>query len=217
MRIPTLYDAARVLSMSPGFQQFPGGGPHGKSQSRLTASPPSTTADIPGGSPFGFCEVSRSIDLFSITSVELTKQPIYIDDDFLVHIYGTFQDSFAPNATITVRADCGSHCEEYGAPPGERPGESISADFCEMSGIEQPLGGLETNVTCPPQEGHALISSPGYIMPMFFHAPGWYNFTVDAKTADGERIYCLTTEVCLRWEDEDKNKGYPPGPWTNCT
>lgn len=188
MRIPTLYDAARVLSMSPGFQQFPGGGPHGKSQSRLTASPPSTTADIPGGSPFGFCEVSRSIDLFSITSVELTKQPIYMcvtqhlthqavhtncysDDDFLVHIYGTFQDSFAPNATITVRADCGSHCEEYGAPPGERPGESISADFCEMSGIEQPLGGLETNVTCPPQEGHALISSPGYIMPMFFHAP----------------------------------------------
>jgi hypothetical protein len=45
---------------------------------------------------------------------------------------------------------------------------------------------------------------------------GWYNFTVDAKTAEGDRIYCTTTEVCLRREDEKKNEHYPPGPWHDC-
>ncbi|KAI1371191.1 hypothetical protein F4677DRAFT_436223 [Hypoxylon crocopeplum] len=212
MRIPTLDDVARLLSISPGVQKILGS----ESSSRLSA-PPSLKAEIPGGTPFSFCEVSRPTDLFDITSVELTQQPVYIDDVFLVHLYGTFRGSFTPNATLNLFDDCGSHCEEYGAPPGDSPGESLAIDFCDMSEIEQPLGGMKTNVTCPPQEGYALISSMGYVMPMFFSAPGWYNFTFDAKTAEGERIYCLTAEVCLRWEDEDKNKGYRPGPWTNCT
>ncbi|KAI2629984.1 hypothetical protein GGR54DRAFT_587226 [Hypoxylon sp. NC1633] len=213
MRVPTLHDAAKVLSIFPRFQKILGGGsPSGPSDPAL-----SSRAEIPGGSPFSFCDVSRSTDLFNITSVELTRQPVYIDDEFTVHIYGTFQKSFMPNATVNLAADCGSHCEEYGAPPGTRPGESFTVDFCKMSQIEQPLGGEKTNVTCPPQEGYALITSWGFVLPMFFRAPGWYNFTFDAMSPDGERIYCMTTEVCLRWEDEDKNKHYPPGPWSNCT
>ncbi|KAI5863771.1 hypothetical protein GGS23DRAFT_513425 [Durotheca rogersii] len=212
MRIPMLKDAAKALSLSPGLQKTLSGG----LSSGLSDALLSLKADIPGGSPFSFCEVSRSTDLFDITSVELTKQPVYIDDEFSVHIYGTFQHSFTPNATLDLTVDCGSHCEEYGAPPGDSPGETVTADFCEMSGIEQPLGGKKKNVTCPPEEGYALISSRGYVVPMFFGTPGWYNFTFDAKTAQGERIYCLTTEVCLRWEDEEKNKHYPPGPWNDC-
>lgn len=90
----------------------------------------------------------------------------------MVHLYGSFQGSFTPNATMDLSVDCGSHCEEYGAPPGERPGETTTVDFCEMSMIEQPLGGEEKrNVTCPPQEGYALISSEGYVIPMFFSTP----------------------------------------------
>jgi hypothetical protein len=46
---------------------------------------------------------------------------------------------------------------------------------------------------------------------------GYYNFTFDAKTEDGKRIYCLTAEVCMEWEDEEKNKRYSQGPWGNCT
>lgn len=92
-------------------------------------------------------------------------------DEFTVHIYGAFQKSFASNATMELAVDCGSHCKEYGAPPGETPGESTSAGFCELSDIEQPLGGKKKNATCPPEEGYALITSIGYVMPMFFRAP----------------------------------------------
>ncbi|XXG98252.1 methylenetetrahydrofolate reductase (NAD(P)H) met13 [Hypoxylon texense] len=208
MRIPTLEDATRALSLSSlssSPQKILSGGGLPNDLSSILLSP---KAEIPGGSPFSFCEASRSTDLFAIT-----------DDVFTVHIYGAFQDSFTPNATIDLTVNCGSHCEEYGTPPGDRPGETTTADFCEMSEIEQPLGGREKrNATCPPEEGYALITSYGYVVPMFFSTPeqGWYNFTFDAKTAEGERIYCLTTEVCLRWEDEDKNKHYPPGRWNAC-
>ena len=47
----------------------------------------------------------------------------------------------------------------------------------------------------------------------------WYNFTFDAKTDNGERIYCLTVEVCLRWEDEKRNnwtRPYPGSPGGDC-
>ena len=93
------------------------------------------------------------------------------DDDFLVHIYGTFLGSFTPNATVAVTVDCGSHCEDYGVPPGESRGETFTGNFCEMSDIEQPTGGKKRNATCPPEEGYALITSLGYIMPMFINAP----------------------------------------------
>jgi hypothetical protein len=46
---------------------------------------------------------------------------------------------------------------------------------------------------------------------------GYYNFTFDAKTTDGRRIYCLTAEVCLRWEDDEKNGRYNSGPHGNCS
>lgn len=91
---------------------------------------------------------------------------------FTVHIYGSFQQSFAPNATLQAKVDCGSHCEMYGVPPGEDPsGEVINLDFCEMSAIEQPLGGKHPNVTCPPEKGYALIESIGYVMPLFLSTP----------------------------------------------
>ncbi|KAI0098281.1 hypothetical protein GGR51DRAFT_431810 [Nemania sp. FL0031] len=206
MRVQTWRDASLALSLLPGSQEPIG--------NRFPKASFSLGRDLPGGSPFGLCDVSRPTDIFNITSVELARQPVHIDDVFTIHLYGTFRESLTPNATLEFQVNCGSHCEEYGAPPGESPGESALVDFCELSGIEQPLGGKKA--TCPPQEGYALISSLGYVMPMFFSTPGWYNFTFDARTAEGNRIYCLTTEVCLRWEDEEKNKHYPPGPWNDC-
>ncbi|KAI2473471.1 hypothetical protein F4781DRAFT_380433 [Annulohypoxylon bovei var. microspora] len=218
MRIPMLEDVVRSLSILPGFQKPL----TSESSSGLSEIPPSLKVSIPGGSPFSFCEVSRPTDLFSITSVELTEQPVYIDDYFTVHLYGTFQESWTANATLEINGNCGSHCEEYGRPPFEEtpPGEPVSLNFCDLSKIEQPLGGKKKHATskgCPPEEGYALITSPGFIATLFLNVPGWYNFTFDAKTAEEDRIYCLTTEVCLRYENEDKNKGFPPGPWNNCT
>ncbi|KAI0191646.1 hypothetical protein F4808DRAFT_443680 [Astrocystis sublimbata] len=175
--------------------------------------------ELPGGSPFSLCDVSRPTDLFQIDSIEVTKQPVYIEDVFTFHLYGEFQKTWTSNATVNITLDCGSHCEEYDipVPPGEeRPGESGTIPFCDVSEIEQPLGGEKRNETCPPVEGFGLISSPGYVWRMFVNFPRWYNFTFDAKTAEGERIYCVTTEVCLRYEDEDVNKRYRPTPARDC-
>lgn len=72
---------------------------------------------------------------------------------------------------MKLSVDCGSHCEEYGVPPGGPSGESVMVGFCELSDIEQPLGGTKKNATCPPGKGYALITSMGYVMPMFFRAP----------------------------------------------
>lgn len=159
------------------------------------------------------------------------------DDVFLFHVYGEFQDTFTPLATINATIDCGSHCEMYGHKPGEVVGESDIEDLCDMIEIEQPTGGKKKNVTCPPEPGYALITGPGYAWPMLFHTvvsvnsllrvkvryrltrKGWYNLTFDAKTAEGDRIFCLTAEVCLRYAPgEEKNHyGGPYGPWSNCT
>ncbi|KAH9904473.1 hypothetical protein F4778DRAFT_732605 [Xylariomycetidae sp. FL2044] len=220
MQLPLFHDILRALPVTWDFS----------SQKPLTSSGLSDASpallpypELPGGSPFSLCEVSRPTDLFNITSVEITKRPVYIEDDFLIHIYGTFRDTFGPNATINGTEDCGSHCEEYGNPPGARPSESYVADFCEFTSVQQPLGGgtgidRNRNVTCPPPApGFALLTNAAYAWRAFTPEPAWYNFTFDAKTAEGERIYCLTTEVCLRWEDERKNHWYTPRPWNNCT
>jgi hypothetical protein len=93
------------------------------------------------------------------------------DDDFNFYLYGTLKSTFPqPNATITVTVDCGSHCADYGVPPGQ--GDSFEVDFCEFSQIEQPLGGKRESPGCPPPEpGPGLISSVGYVWPMFIRAP----------------------------------------------
>ncbi|KAI8631673.1 hypothetical protein F5Y19DRAFT_493544 [Xylariaceae sp. FL1651] len=192
-RLPLFEYTARILSISSDTQKVLSS----QTSSALSDNLLSLKADIPGGIPFSLCEISRSTDFFNIRSVELTKQPVYThaDDEFIVHLYGSFQGSFSPNATLDLTVDCGSHCEEYGFPPGERQGETTTEKFCEMSEIEQPLGGKKKNTTCPPKEGYALISSWGFVMPMFFSNPGWYNFTFDAKTTEGRRIYCLTAPL----------------------
>lgn len=88
-----------------------------------------------------------------------------------MHIYGEFQKSFGPEATLNLTGDCGSHCEMYGVQPGEPTGESALFPFCEISLIEQPLGGKKKNATCPVEKGYALITSGGGVVPMFIRAP----------------------------------------------
>jgi len=91
------------------------------------------------------------------------------DDDFIFYLYGTFLDTFTPNATINLTVDCGSHCEEYGAPPAF--GESFLMDFCEFTWIEQPLGGKKKVPVCPPEKGYGLVQNVGYVWPMFIRNP----------------------------------------------
>ncbi|CAG8958678.1 hypothetical protein HYFRA_00011520 [Hymenoscyphus fraxineus] len=206
MLIPAIENAVKALPLFTALQKpiFNAGYTHDSF---------SVKDEIPDG-PFSLCEVSRPTDLLAITSVSLSKRPVYIDDLASVNFYGEFQESFKGNGTIELTVNCGSHCEEYGYPK-DTPGANTSFTFCDMSEIEQPLQGRKA--TCPPEKGPTIITSLVYVLPMFLRAPlidkGYYNFTFDAKTDEGERIYCLQTEVCLRWEDEKKNQLYPPSSW----
>ena len=74
MRIPTLAGLVRTLGLSSTLQKTLGG----EIPYEQLGNPLSLDADIPGGSPLGFCDVSGSTDLFQISSVEITKQPVYM-------------------------------------------------------------------------------------------------------------------------------------------
>jgi len=76
MRMPLLADVVRALSFSPGLQKVLGGGHHNDvstSTSRLAER-----SELPGGTPISHCKESSPTDLFNVSSVELTKQPLYM-------------------------------------------------------------------------------------------------------------------------------------------
>ncbi|KAF2498111.1 hypothetical protein BU16DRAFT_559820 [Lophium mytilinum] len=168
---------------------------------------------IPGGSPFSYCNQSRQTDLYNISMINFNPQPLYLDRGFGVSIYGTYLKDVGLKATFEMTGDCGSHCKEYGY--NHTAGETESWGFCPFHNDTQQL---DKKGGCPPVEDFALTSLAGWVMPRYC-VPACYNFTFDAKTADGERIYCLTAEVCLRWEDEKMNKWYVDhgSPGANCT
>jgi hypothetical protein len=126
----------------------------------------------------------------------------------------------------------------FGIQPGEWPGISFAVDFDYIGWVEQP--GSTDGPVCSIEEGPGSITATGFVWPILLRSPvelplplsplpfgykvkadlaqGWYNITFDAIAADGRRIYCLTTEVCLRWEDEEMNKKETvvDGPWAHC-
>jgi hypothetical protein len=69
--------------------------------------------------------------------------------------------------------NCGSHCEEYGRPPLRDNTPAFTVPFCNMTQIEQPLGGKK-DVTCPPEKGWALITTMGYTAPLLMSSPVSY-------------------------------------------
>lgn len=218
MRKPTLSDAARTFSLSSGLQKSQGDvfrglqKPLGDASYAKWAERP----ELPGGSTLSLCKESLPTDIFNITSAELAWAPIHIDDMVRFNIYGEFQSSFDVNSTLSFTVDCGSHCEEYQTDPEDLPWYAGSAPFCEIAELMQPTGGKK-KPDCPPEKGWALLSALAWVPYPFFQVPMWYNFTFDAKTSDGERIFCVTTEVCLKYADEQKNIDWSEFPAKHCT
>ncbi|KAF2429972.1 hypothetical protein EJ08DRAFT_734484 [Tothia fuscella] len=164
---------------------------------------------VPGETPFKLCPATQPTDLYNISSITLYPQPLYIDDDFTVHIYGTFLESIEENSTMHFWVDCGSHCKEYGLNHTEGDGYDFPLE-------EIPLEQPNKRIGFPADKGYGHLWMEFAVMPFFLQVPGWYNFTFDARTISNDRIFCVTAEVCLRWEDEKRNEGYPKGPWSSC-
>ncbi|KAI9674952.1 MAG: hypothetical protein M1817_001358 [Caeruleum heppii] len=160
---------------------------------------PFLPATIPGGSPLRFCNESRATDLYQIDHIELYPKPLHIDDVFEVHLYGTFLQNITTNATWTMSAR-GINSTET---------ETGVWDFCHaVDSIEQPDPGRRRE--CPPEKGFALVKMSGWVMPMYI-VPGTYYFRFDAKTEEGQQIYCLESEIHLDYRDKDKDSAHDHG------
>jgi hypothetical protein len=80
--------------------------------------------------------------------------------------------------------NCGSHCEEYGNPPlGDKPTPAWTVPFCNVTQIEQPLGGKK-DVTCPPEKGWALITTMGYTWSAIMSSPVSYSRACYSERSD---------------------------------
>ncbi|KAI9753212.1 MAG: hypothetical protein M4579_005278 [Chaenotheca gracillima] len=146
--------------------------------------------EIPGGSPLRLCNESAETDLYAIDHIELYPKPLYIDDVFEVHLYGTFLKNITDNATLTFTARYGNSTEQ----------ETGTIDFCgSLDSLDQP--DPDRKQECPPEKGFAFMSTSAWVMPMFF-VPGDYYFRFDVVTKEDERIYCLDAKVSLDYEDK---------------
>ena len=74
MRLPLLTDAVRALSFSPGPQKIFGGSHREDVTTLRLAERP----ELPGGTPMSLCNESSPTDLFNVSSVQLSKQPLYM-------------------------------------------------------------------------------------------------------------------------------------------
>lgn len=106
MRIPRLSDAAKALSLSSAVQQRLGGKGHSTSVST------EGLVELPGGTPFSLCPVSRPTDLFDIKYVELSKQPVYMYAPVVRQAGPPFgltdpslaTTTFSPTSTVSCKA-----------------------------------------------------------------------------------------------------------------
>lgn len=114
---------------------------------------------------------SQLVDLAHLRLLPDDILTINSDDVFAMNAYGSFQKYFIGNGTIDFTVDCGSHCVEYGWPPGDTPGWSDGGTFpfCPYIDVDQPLHGKKA--TCPPEPGFALIDTVLWIMPFFLVEP----------------------------------------------
>ncbi|KAI9708185.1 MAG: Phosphatidylglycerol/phosphatidylinositol transfer protein [Bogoriella megaspora] len=145
----------------------------------------------PGDTPFKYCNESRKKDILTIDSVQLLPRTIHIDDVFVVHIYGNFSKDVPENSTLTFHGHAGNGT-----------GKTIDVDFCSViDRIDQPDPGRKRQ--CPPEKGWALMTMSAWTHPLFFQ-PAHYYFRFDAKTPNGERIYCAEAEMDLDYKDDDR-------------
>ncbi|KAH8679742.1 hypothetical protein BGZ60DRAFT_400595 [Tricladium varicosporioides] len=147
---------------------------------------------VPGGSDFRYCDVSDDSDLLAIDELNVWPTPVVLGESLKVHIFGTFQKSITPNATWGYSIDINN---------GERSTSGL-IDLCDvMNMIEQPN---KKPHTCPPEKGGAIVTIGAYMFS--WYGPGQYKARFDAKTEEGERIYCVEADVWLA-EKNDTQSG----------
>jgi len=151
---------------------------------------------VPGGSIVKLCPGSHENDILAISRITNDPETPYLNEGVMVIIDGNFTKNVSAASTVDwdviVRANPGD--------TGELNGTFHICDYMEE--MRQPPGS-DIERSCPPSKGPVMID---YMMwfANFLVAPGQWLVKFEAKTPEGEQIYCLLAEFDLQCLPDDE-------------
>ncbi|KUJ15588.1 uncharacterized protein LY89DRAFT_671041 [Mollisia scopiformis] len=131
--------------------------------------------DVPGDSIVKLCnESNEEIDVF---------------------IWGNSTRNLSRNSTVDYQINATANTGDFGTLRG-------TFNICDyLEKMHQPPNSSVPEKACPPREGPIYIDYAFWFAD-FLVAPGQWSIKFDAKTPEGDRIYCLETEFDLQCPSE---------------
>ncbi|KAF2154836.1 hypothetical protein K461DRAFT_291745 [Myriangium duriaei CBS 260.36] len=146
---------------------------------------------VPGNSLVVQCPESNRSDLLAISRLQNKPQIPYLNEEIDVLIWGAFARNISALSTVRYWINATANNGESG---------SINGTFHICSYLEmmqRPGSDDERVVQCPPSQGPIYIDYAMWFADILV-APGLWSVKFDAKTPEGDRIYCLQTEFDLQ-------------------
>ncbi|TAQ89242.1 hypothetical protein B7494_g2440 [Chlorociboria aeruginascens] len=164
-------------------------------QHRLDLGNPSGLGDMPGGSIVRLCPESRDTDVLAIERIINRPQLPILNEEEDVFIWGNLTRDVSSYSTVDYQINVTANTGDFGA----LNGTFHICDFLEK--MHQPPDSDEPEKACPPSEGSVFINYAFWFADWLV-APGQWSVQFDAKTPEGDRIYCLQTEFDLQCPPE---------------
>ncbi|KAI9649430.1 hypothetical protein NHQ30_002006 [Ciborinia camelliae] len=150
--------------------------------------------EISGDSIVKLCPESRDTDLLDIERIVNRPKPILVEE-IDVFIWGNFTRDISPYSTVDYQFNITANTGDFGTFNG-------TFNICDyLEKMHQPPDSNEPEKACPPNEGSVFIDYAGWFADWLV-APGQWSVKFDAKTPEGDRIYCLQTEFDLQCPPE---------------
>jgi len=160
-------------------------------QHALVPEIPSGLARVPGHSIVRLCPESRDTDALAIEDIANRPYVPYLNEEIDVMIWGNLTRNISVHSTVDYQINATANTGDVGA----LNGTFHICDYLEK--MHQPPDSNEPEKACPPSEGPIFIDYAFWFAD-FLVAPGQWSVQLDAKTPDGDRIYCLQTEFDLQ-------------------
>ncbi|KAK4985886.1 hypothetical protein LTR50_005675 [Elasticomyces elasticus] len=108
---------------------------------------------------------------------------------------GNFSQDIDHESTVDYQINITANTGDFGALNG-------TFHICDyLEELHQPPDAEEPAKVCPPSEGAVLIDYAFWFADWLV-APGQWSVKFDAKTPEGDRIYCLETQFSLQCPPE---------------
>ncbi|PQE19184.1 Phosphatidylglycerol phosphatidylinositol transfer protein [Rutstroemia sp. NJR-2017a BBW] len=116
---------------------------------------------------------------------------VKLNEEVDVMIWGNLMRDISAYSTVDYQINATANTGDVGA----LNGTFHICDYLEK--MHQPPDSNEPEKACPPSKGPVFIDYSFWFAD-FLVAPGQWSVQLDAKTPDGDRIYCLQTEFDLQ-------------------